>query len=158
EAIVLRALRLDRNERFATAEEMQLALDAFARRSGLVTSPIALSRYMRELFPDEVAGWRSAQDSGESLGDYLGRTHTRATEELAAAGEGRSAAVQRATSPAIARRSRSVRATTAIAVGVVALGAGVAMASYSRLRSRSPAPEVARSETTPGAAAPSAGG
>ncbi len=50
EAIVMRALRRDREQRYATAQELQVDLENFARDSKLITSPVELGRHMEELF------------------------------------------------------------------------------------------------------------
>jgi serine/threonine protein kinase len=52
ERIVLKGLRRNWESRYQSAEEMQLELEAFARQQKIALSPIALTRYMRELFGD----------------------------------------------------------------------------------------------------------
>ena len=52
EAIVMRALTRDRDERYATAQELQIDLETFARENELVVSPIELGRFMDEVFAD----------------------------------------------------------------------------------------------------------
>lgn len=54
ERIVMKALALDRDERYDTAEEMQLDLEDFAREQRLAVSPIKLGKFMRELFADDL--------------------------------------------------------------------------------------------------------
>jgi serine/threonine protein kinase len=54
ENIVLRALQRDRDMRYGTAQELQIALEHFAREQRLAISAVALARTMRELFPAEV--------------------------------------------------------------------------------------------------------
>jgi serine/threonine-protein kinase len=55
EAIVLRALAPDRHQRYQNARELQEDLQAFAREERLDASSVALSRFMRDLFRDELA-------------------------------------------------------------------------------------------------------
>jgi serine/threonine-protein kinase len=55
EAIVMRALRRDRDERYQTAQELQLDLEEFAREHKLPVSSAYLGRFMQELFADEIA-------------------------------------------------------------------------------------------------------
>ncbi|HEY2745247.1 MAG TPA: serine/threonine-protein kinase [Polyangia bacterium] len=50
EAIVMRGLRREREARPQTAEELQLALEAFAREKRLAVSNAGLGHYLRELF------------------------------------------------------------------------------------------------------------
>jgi serine/threonine protein kinase len=52
EAIVLRALRRSREERYATAQEIQVDLETFARDSGFTLSTVDVARYMEEIFGD----------------------------------------------------------------------------------------------------------
>jgi hypothetical protein len=58
EAIVLRALRRDRAERYATTLDMQLALEDFARDERLVLSSAQLGRWMEGLFPAKARASR----------------------------------------------------------------------------------------------------
>ncbi len=54
DAIVMKALERNRDDRYQTAGEMQLALEEFLVRQRLPATPAHLSAYMRELFPDEA--------------------------------------------------------------------------------------------------------
>ncbi|MDQ3301102.1 MAG: hypothetical protein M3619_31365, partial [Myxococcota bacterium] len=56
EAIVMRALARDVNERFATAQELHDALESFVARAGLTTAPAVLGRFMRERIRISPAG------------------------------------------------------------------------------------------------------
>ena len=67
ERIVLRALAGERNERFGTAEELQLALDDFAHEERLAVSTLALGRYMRTLFSDRLQPHSGARDVSPAL-------------------------------------------------------------------------------------------
>ncbi|HEY3355715.1 MAG TPA: protein kinase [Polyangia bacterium] len=49
EHIVMRGLRHDPGERYPTAQEMQVELEAWAREHKLAVSPVALARFMAEL-------------------------------------------------------------------------------------------------------------
>ncbi len=55
EAIVMRALRRDRTERYPTAQALQLDLEELARATGLATSSAHLGAFMRELLPDRAS-------------------------------------------------------------------------------------------------------
>jgi tRNA A-37 threonylcarbamoyl transferase component Bud32 len=57
-AIVKRALARDRAERYATAEEMQLAIEELSRELGFKLSTVALGQYMRDLFRAEIEAER----------------------------------------------------------------------------------------------------
>jgi serine/threonine protein kinase len=69
--IVLRALAPDVEERFQTMQELQIALESFARASNVALSTVALAAYVQELFAEELAAWRTAQREGKSLADHL---------------------------------------------------------------------------------------
>ncbi|MCL4223778.1 MAG: serine/threonine protein kinase [Myxococcales bacterium] len=55
EAIVMRALRRDRAERYPTALALQLDLEELARREGLAVSTAHLAAFMRVLLPERAA-------------------------------------------------------------------------------------------------------
>jgi serine/threonine protein kinase len=69
--IVLRALAPEPDARFQTMQELQIALESFARSSGVALSTVALASYVQQLFADELAAWRAAQKEGKSLADHL---------------------------------------------------------------------------------------
>jgi hypothetical protein len=64
EEIVMKALRRPMAERYQTAEEMQIALEDFARERKLNTSRVQLTRFMRELFGAKIDALESAMDAG----------------------------------------------------------------------------------------------
>lgn len=64
EEIVLKSLRRDRADRYATTQHLQLDLEAFAREHRLVVSPVALAGYVETLFGAQVTQWRQAMASG----------------------------------------------------------------------------------------------
>jgi serine/threonine protein kinase len=64
EKIVLRALARDREERYATALELQTALEDFAHENRLRISPLVLTRTMSTLFPERLEEWAHAKATG----------------------------------------------------------------------------------------------
>jgi tRNA A-37 threonylcarbamoyl transferase component Bud32 len=84
EQIVLRALRRDRDARFATAQDLQVAVEDFARQHQLGLSSVALSAYLGELFSGKLAAWHDAQRAGRSLTDHVIAEATGGTVDLAA--------------------------------------------------------------------------
>ena len=54
EAIVMRALQADPDNRYATAVDLQIDLEDFAREARLPVSSARLGRFMRELFDEEI--------------------------------------------------------------------------------------------------------
>src|SRR5262245_17762625 len=69
--IVLRALAPEPNDRFQTMQELQIALESFARASGLALSTVSLASFVQQLFGEELAAWRAAQREGKTLGEHL---------------------------------------------------------------------------------------
>ncbi|MDQ3367732.1 MAG: serine/threonine protein kinase [Myxococcota bacterium] len=65
EAIILKALAHDPDDRFETAEEMRVALEQFAIANGLRMSTTALAGYMRSLFGEKQEPWLIEDDAPE---------------------------------------------------------------------------------------------
>jgi hypothetical protein len=76
EEIVVRGLARERNARWSTARELQVALEAFARKEQLALSGVTLARLMEELFPNDLHAWQEAQSRGASLSQHLEESHT----------------------------------------------------------------------------------
>lgn len=74
--IVMRALAVDKDERYETAEQMQIELEEFARDQKLRVSSVALGRYMRDLFSDKLEAWNHAKERGETLGEHIAKTES----------------------------------------------------------------------------------
>jgi hypothetical protein len=71
EQIVLRALSVEREQRYQSAQELQLDLEALARERGLFLSATGLKGFMGELFGKKLDAWREAQQQGRSLVEHL---------------------------------------------------------------------------------------
>jgi serine/threonine protein kinase len=71
EQIVLRALARRPDDRYATAQDLQLDLEAFARDHKLAISPVTLSRLMTELFANKIDAWHDAEREGKPLAAHL---------------------------------------------------------------------------------------
>ncbi|HMF40573.1 MAG TPA: protein kinase [Polyangia bacterium] len=69
--IVMRALAPEPDDRFQTMQALQVALESFARTSGVALSTVDLASFVQDLFSEELAAWRAAQREGKSLGDHL---------------------------------------------------------------------------------------
>jgi serine/threonine protein kinase len=90
EAIVMRAIARDPNQRYDSCEAMRLDLDAFARARGLDLSPFRIGALMERVFAPQLAAWRNAQREGLSLSDHVAAfRHSRPMEavDLAELGE-----------------------------------------------------------------------
>ena len=72
EAIVMRGLRREREARCGTAEELQLALEAFGRERRLAVSNAGLGRYVRELFGERAAERAEGERTASTLYDVAG--------------------------------------------------------------------------------------
>ena len=64
EAIIVRALARDPDQRYASALELQGALEDFAHESRLRISPLVLARLMGSLFPARLEEWAEAKSQG----------------------------------------------------------------------------------------------
>ena len=85
EAIVMKLLERDPNQRYATGDDATQALEQFVSKHQLWTSPKVISRYMRTLFADQLASWKVAEQRGITLGEHIAETVTpigRRSEEL----------------------------------------------------------------------------
>lgn len=71
EAIVRKALAVDPNARYQTAEALVVDLENFASGRGLSLSRRERGRYLRERFADKLHAWESAQSEGKSLATHL---------------------------------------------------------------------------------------
>ena len=73
EKIVQKALGKEPKERYATALDLQRALEAFALASRSDISPSRLASFMNETFEDELEKWHAAEQSGVSLAEHVVR-------------------------------------------------------------------------------------
>jgi len=71
EAVVLRALAFEPEQRFASARSLHAELVRVAERQGLTLSELRAAELMREVFAQEVTAWDEAQRRGVSLLDHL---------------------------------------------------------------------------------------
>ena len=70
-AIVLRTLRRSRDDRYPTAQAVQLDLERCARGHELAISAPGTAAYLETLFGARVSHWRAAMKSGQSLAEHL---------------------------------------------------------------------------------------
>jgi serine/threonine-protein kinase len=75
DAIVCQGLKRHRESRYQTAEDLQLALEDFAREGRLALSPVGLARCMKELFDGRVKAIEEAErEGGEALVSLVAST------------------------------------------------------------------------------------
>lgn len=108
EAIVMKALAHDADARFADAEDLQLALEAYAREGKIAISAVTVARRMRVLFAGEVARWTEAENKGQTLAEHLTRSLTLQPSEVRSA-PGPSLPVFVSTGPGATRSSQATR-------------------------------------------------
>jgi eukaryotic-like serine/threonine-protein kinase len=71
EAIVMKALTKDRNQRYQSARDMQAALEEFVRRERIPTSNVALTGFMQDLFEEKLASHKKEMLEGKQLADII---------------------------------------------------------------------------------------
>jgi eukaryotic-like serine/threonine-protein kinase len=134
EAIVMRALAKDREERWQTAREMQSALEDFARRERVPVSAIALSQFMHSLFADKIAKAELAQSSPKA--DVVPAEH----RSDAAALTGRASSISpTATARTVTEVGVASRGTLVLGLGALA---GLVVAGQVLWWTRQPAPPL----------------
>jgi serine/threonine protein kinase len=151
EAIVMKGLRRAPAERFQTAEELQLALEQFAREHRLATSPVGLARFMRELFRERVEAYHLAREHGTLTAQALEEVSTWSRDREPAidtpqADPERPPRETRRLGSRAARRGR--RSWLALGAITAVLGAGIAWWQWPS------APAAAPTAAPPPAAAP----
>ena len=76
--IVKKALATSRDDRYASAGEMQRDLDAYVRKASLVANPIKLGDWLREHFGEEMLEQRSARERGAQALENAPAIHPKA--------------------------------------------------------------------------------
>ena len=159
EAIVMRGLRRERDARPKTAEELQLALEAFARAERLPVSNAGLGHYLRQLFGTKAAAPAEAERT-TTLYDVAGADDDDAAATvvdgvvMAAPAEPSQASLEPARmTRAVARRKRRAWLVPALAAAIALAGlAGWRMAATLRVHAIAPptrpAPALAATPTT----------
>jgi hypothetical protein len=71
EAIVVKALRRERDERYSTAQDLQLDLESFASAHRLALSQVMLARFMQTLFADVLRDENSQGDAARAGTDIF---------------------------------------------------------------------------------------
>ena len=143
EAIVMKALARDRAARFATARELQLALEEYARTEQLRLSAVGISEFMAALFPDQVMAWDGARRAGRSLIDHV-------ADDLVTR---LAVSTSTPTAPADPRRWWRRPSTVIAGLGIAAAAAGWAVVLQQRAATPGPAtsPVMAPSDAAPAA-------
>jgi serine/threonine protein kinase len=74
ERIVMKGLARDPAQRYQTAQELQLALEDYARAQRLPVSPVALGRTMRALFDWKSESWLSPERKSLAFASHVARS------------------------------------------------------------------------------------
>ncbi len=85
EAIVRKALARDPAARYQNAQDLQLAIESFARLHGLVLSAVRLGGYMRELFADSWSAPAMLSSLSPGEGDDLAASGSAGSRDVSAA-------------------------------------------------------------------------
>ena len=146
EAIVMKALAKDREERYQSAREMQADLEAFVRRHQIAVSSLELNKFMQMLFEEKLASQKEALLQGKQLADIIEMQHRNShpdgTLELAVVGSSQSMpAAARTVTDVNASRLRSNKVLFA-GIGVVALGVLGGIVGYALVKPKPEAPAV----------------
>ena len=132
EAIVMRALAKNRDERWQSAREMQGALEEFVREGRIGASRTGLSNFMGSLFKDELVGQTAALLQDKLLADSVAVESLESVEGVPAAGgieSGRPWSLGPTTSRTVTDARVPTQNRTAMVLGAVALLAIVGTAS-----------------------------
>jgi serine/threonine-protein kinase len=68
--IILRALATDPGQRYATADELRIALDQFAWNAGLTSPASSLAAYLRQQFGERPEPWLELEDVAAAADDF----------------------------------------------------------------------------------------
>jgi len=71
EQIVMKALKRARDERYQTAQELQVDLELYAANHRLVVSSVSMRQEMQQIFAPQIEAWRQAERAGLSLADHV---------------------------------------------------------------------------------------
>ncbi len=82
EAIVMRAVSPDREQRHASAHDLQRELEAFAHANAHNLSERSLSRFMHQLFGEDLQTWIKARTAGMTLEAHVLSQVVRDTVDL----------------------------------------------------------------------------
>jgi eukaryotic-like serine/threonine-protein kinase len=117
EAIVMKGLARDRNQRYATAAAMQHDLETFAQRASLNLSDRTIERFMAKHFAAELEPWNRARQTGLSLEEHILQATPHALDSIE----------ERTTLPKARRRRRRTHWTIPVGAVIVLFGLAYAL-------------------------------
>ena len=146
-AIIARALEVKPADRYATADELRVALEAFAMKAGLAVTPASLAAYVKQYFGERLEPWLDTAPEAPEVGpaawsepsgsksvgsiDPNGAVKAPASPETRTSGKFGFEQKLQTRYPMAPRARRGGAAIAAVALGVVALaGGGVAWQHY----------------------------
>jgi serine/threonine protein kinase len=80
--IIQKALSRRPEDRFQTAEALQLALEEFSRDSRLALSPVGLARWIRDRFGRDADAWAAAQKGGMEAVTHYAASRVERREQI----------------------------------------------------------------------------
>ncbi len=89
ERIVMSGLHKDRDQRYQTAQQLQVELEELCREHRLSTSPVKRAAFLESLFANEILSWQAASRQGVSLAEHVSQltpsaaTHLRSNPQTA---------------------------------------------------------------------------
>jgi serine/threonine-protein kinase len=148
-SICAKAMSIDREQRFATAAEMEAELDEELRRMGAQVKPRELGGWVAERFAESRLRTKALIEEG------LKGEHSLGMKDLALAAPEPPRTGETQTSAVLAADGRSRRRRAGLlTVPLLALGSLVAVMTVLRTRGTTPSPAGAAAVTSPAAAPP----
>ncbi|MBI5532105.1 MAG: serine/threonine protein kinase [Deltaproteobacteria bacterium] len=149
EAIVMRALARNRDERYQSARELQSDLESYIRDDRIAVSDIQLSKWMEVLFEDRIAQQKEALQDVKQLADIIAAQSTTesGTFDSIADTTGRTMGSVSGATAALGAAPAAPRSKLPIVVALVIALVVIAAGAFVLLRRTNPQPGAATSSS-----------
>ena len=147
EAIIIRALQVDREERYPTAVEMLADLESYIRDERLAVSALSLGEWMQDLFDDKLAQQKQMLQEGRQLAEVLAAEETEDQAAISSMGLSLSGVSQVRAKPA----SKTPWVLLLLLLGIAAAGAAATYMLWPKAAPTGPG-SIAVTSEPPGAA------